>query len=164
MATYSASSDAWARLGRLLRMRRAALDPRYSKRSVFCEATGLNYKLVADIETAQRTNFDPETLARFEVAYRWETGSIEQVLQGGDPVPVRPQGTEAHAPPPSPHPDFVRGDPLFEYIWSYPGDDASPLELRTAIMAVRELRQARASAAGGGGGGGVMPLRQADTG
>lgn len=82
--------DDWRKLARLLRARRAQLDARYSKRSVFCEETGLNYKLVSDVEGAPetRTTFAPETFALFERAYHWAPGSIESVLGGGDPAEV----------------------------------------------------------------------------
>ena len=82
--------DAWRRLARLLRSRRAHLDPRFSKRNVFCESTGLNYKLVQDIEGAPttRTSFSDEAFALFESAYRWAPGSIAQVLSGGEPTEV----------------------------------------------------------------------------
>lgn len=90
MTAYSV--QAWKNLARSLRSRRARIDPRFSKRTTFCEATGLHYKLVQDIENAPetRTNFTDETFALIEDAYRLVEGSARRTLSGGplEPLPT----------------------------------------------------------------------------
>ena len=89
----SGTTDRWQRLGALLIQRRTALSPRFHNRGAFCEATGLKYRLVYDIEEARRTNFGTSTLAAIEAAYQLAPGTIARVLSGGDlditPAPRR---------------------------------------------------------------------------
>lgn len=88
MSEYAA--ERWAELARLLRSRRPRIDPKFKNRGTFCDATGLNYKLVQDIEGAPetRTNFSEESFSLIEGAYRWKPGSIQRVLSGGDPIEI----------------------------------------------------------------------------
>lgn len=79
---------AWQRLADLLVMRRVELDPRYRNRRTFCEEKQLDYRVISDIESARRTNFSQPMLTAIEVAYGWASGSIQRVLDGGDPTPV----------------------------------------------------------------------------
>ena len=81
--------DRWQLLGPLLIQRRTALDPRYHNRTTFAEVTGLNYRVVYDIEEARRTNFGGSILAAIEAAYRLEPGSIARFLTGA-PLDVQP--------------------------------------------------------------------------
>lgn len=74
----------WRRLGRLLEEQRGRIEPNAKK---FAARTGLNYRLIYDIEHAARTNYRPAKLAEVEHAYQWEPGSIQRVLDGGDPTP-----------------------------------------------------------------------------
>lgn len=89
MSEYPA--EAWERLSRSLRSRRARVDSRYKNRTTFCTETGLHYKLVQDIEGAPdtRTNFTDESFALVEAAYRLADGSIRRSLAGGtlEPAP-----------------------------------------------------------------------------
>ncbi|MFB4265396.1 hypothetical protein [Nonomuraea sp. GTA35] len=97
--------EAWSRVARLLRSRRANIG--YSRRTAFCAATELNYKLVADIEGAPdtRTNFSDEYFALLEAGYRLKEGAIREALEGGtlaaqpeisaEPVTVEPAPAEA---------------------------------------------------------------------
>lgn len=82
-------------------MRRAQLDPRYAVRRAFAEHVGLNHGLIRDIETAVRDNYRPSTLAAIESAYQWESGSIQRVLAGQEPIPLesagRPEATSTQA-------------------------------------------------------------------
>ena len=76
------------RLGDLLIRRRVELDPRFRNRAEFQRATGIDYRLIQDLETGamNRQKYAPSTIALFEHAYRWEPGSFMRVLAGGDPV------------------------------------------------------------------------------
>ncbi|MBA9006016.1 hypothetical protein [Thermomonospora cellulosilytica] len=153
MAATSIPQGDWQRLGDLLISRRVELG--YQERSAWCKATGLNYKTVTDIELAKRSNFGPQMLAKIELAYQWEPGSIKRVLQGGPPVPRRTEERDADR-----YPEGVGGDPFLEYIWDYP--EASDLERRTAVRAVQELRRAALDAAREALETGVIRLRQAE--
>lgn len=78
--------DAWERLGRSLTRRRVELDPSYANRAEFLRATGLNKKFIERLETASPANYRDATLAKAELAYRWEEGSIRGVLEGREPA------------------------------------------------------------------------------
>lgn len=96
----AAARPKWERLGRLLETRRAQLDPRYRVRKIFVSESGLNYGLIRDIETAARDNYKDPTISAIELAYRWQEGSIKQVLAGGDPVPLDTARSPAGTLPP----------------------------------------------------------------
>ena len=97
-------AERWQGLGALLIQRRTALSPRYHNRRVFSEATGLNYRVIYDIEEARRTNFGHSTLAAIEAAYKLEPGAISRYLDGGELEPQR--GERAGAAPLSVVPDL----------------------------------------------------------
>lgn len=86
--------EAWERLARLLKSRRVHISTAYRNRTTFCQETGLNYKLVSDIENAPdtRTNFGDESFALLEGAYQLAEGSIRRTLEGGS-LRGRPQST-----------------------------------------------------------------------
>lgn len=84
----TAPLSAWQRLGDLLVARRIELNPRWRNRTRFADEVGIHWRLLFDIERAKRQTFPAETLMAIEVAYKWQYGSIEKVLAGGDPVPV----------------------------------------------------------------------------
>lgn len=73
----------WRRLAKLLADQRGRIEPNARK---FADQSGLNYRLVWDLENAARTNYRPATLTSVEDAYGWEHGSIRLVLDGGEPV------------------------------------------------------------------------------
>lgn len=77
----------WQRLADLLVSRRTQLG--YRQRNQFAKAHGLKHdRLLFDLENAKRTNFEQGTLAQFEQLYQWAPGSIQAVLDGGDPTPA----------------------------------------------------------------------------
>jgi hypothetical protein len=84
----SAGSAARERLGSLLKQRRVELGIQYKNRSLFAAETGLNYRLLQDIENAARDNFEDVTLLAVDRAYQWQAGSSARVLAGGDPEPM----------------------------------------------------------------------------
>lgn len=91
-------ADPWERLGALLRVRRGQIDVKFLNRKAFATETGLDYRVVYDLESHRRENFTKETLAAAEVAYRWREGSIAAVLSGGDAMPLPlPDAVEAKA-------------------------------------------------------------------
>lgn len=84
------SNENWERLGRLLSEQRGRIE---SNARAFADQTGLNYRLVWDLENARRTNYRVAKLAEVEKAYRWGPGSIKRVLDGGNPTPIGEDGS-----------------------------------------------------------------------
>ena len=121
--TVSRDSAAWERLGAMLIQRRTAVDPRYHSRGAFCEASGLKYRLVYDVEEAKRTNFGSSTLAAIEVAYHLDPGAITRYLGGGELIHaangnrVPPQ---AYIPIPEGGPDEIGADE--RQVWAEVAD------------------------------------------
>lgn len=92
--------DARQRLGRLLIRRRLELG--YQNQTSLARATGLNLRLIRDVETAAsyRPRQRARTKAEIEDAYRLEPGSVDAVLAGGSLTPLDPA--------PDPAADLVR--------------------------------------------------------
>ena len=84
--SLSGDKAARKRLGKLLVQARFEMNPDWRNRRLFAEAQEINYRLVQDIETAARPNFDDTTKMFIETKYGWALGSIDRVLEGGDPV------------------------------------------------------------------------------
>lgn len=84
------ADDHWTRLGALLVRRRVELDRRFRNRSVFSRERDIEYHIVSDIERARRTNFEPQTIALLEHAYKLPMGAIDRVLAGGELEPAEP--------------------------------------------------------------------------
>ena len=123
----TAPHSSWQRLGDLLVARRIELNPRWRNRTRFAEEAGLHWRLLFDIERAKRTTFPAETLMAIEVAYRWQYGSIEKVLGGGDPLPLA-----AEPDPEEPH----YGDPRLQSIMNF---EDVPLGLK--IFLVEQVKE-----------------------
>lgn len=99
LVTDTEHLDNWKRLAELLEQRRVALG--YPKRQPFAKAHGLSHdRTLSDLENARRTNYDSATLAQVEQIYRWVSGSIAAVLQGGAPV-VLPESVGPNSDDPS---------------------------------------------------------------
>lgn len=90
MTTSTGDTGAWQRLGTALKQRRVTLDQRFRSRKAFAEATGLDYRLIYDIEESRRTNFSVATLTAIEVSYQLTPGAISRFLGGGDLLPEQP--------------------------------------------------------------------------
>lgn len=131
MPVFRSDAAARRRLGTLLVRRRVELDPRWKNRALFARETGINLRLVQDIENGamNRKRFDESTKALFEVNYRWAPGSFDAVLSGGDPVP----SGDGHEPGPDLGPDIV------QRLW---GDiEHSPAHVR-ALWGLRNVPEA----------------------
>ena len=140
--------DAWVRLGKALERRRGQLGYGFRRRGEFADGTGLSSKTLARIEHAWRDAYPDDTIALIEVIYRWQPGSAEAVLRGGEPVPAEAAATE-RPPPPADAPELVRrlwwseidvnGEPMLaaQIIWNspahYSGDEEAKLRLIQAI-------------------------------
>lgn len=73
----------WHRLARFVVNRRVQLGYRHQKD--FAEASGIKIRTLNNIENARRTGYAADTLAMLEQALGWEPGSVDTVLEGGDP-------------------------------------------------------------------------------
>ncbi len=51
----------------------------------FIRSSGLGRSTIYDLRAGTRTSYESDTLARLEAALRWNPGSVERVLRGGDP-------------------------------------------------------------------------------
>ena len=83
--SLSGDKAARKRLGKLLVQARFEMNPDWRNRRLFAEAQEINYRLVQDIETAARPNFDDTTKMFIETKYGWALGSIDRVLEGRRP-------------------------------------------------------------------------------
>ena len=125
-------SPEWIRLGELLTIRRAELDPAWFDRGVFAVARGINLKLAQDIEKNARENFTPLTLRDvIAPAYGVTFTSIEAVLnEDGDLEPL--PGTPAHKPPRSLR--LERQDtPALSAVPPLPGDEQEEKAIQAVL-------------------------------
>jgi hypothetical protein len=74
----------WQRLGKLVIARRINLG--YRRREDLAAAVdGISMRTLGDIETGKRDRYHPNTIGSLENALRWKPGSVDTVLEGGDP-------------------------------------------------------------------------------
>ena len=87
----TAGSD-WDHLGEALTERRVQIEPRYKNLRLFARETGLNWRLLFDIEHHKRETFEPETLMAIASAYRVTYRSVRDFRAGGElePLPSAP--------------------------------------------------------------------------
>lgn len=100
----SPPDDNWTRVGDALAARRPQLDPSFENRATFAKATGVDYRVLFDIETHKRTNFGTKTITRIEQAYGLPDGAIEAALDDPGfvdfsrlPIPRQRQGAPSAA-------------------------------------------------------------------
>lgn len=146
----------WERAGKLLVQRRTDMDPRYRNRRLFAEERGVNWRLLHDIERAKRTNFEPETLAAIESAYRLSPGNIERMLAGAglEPLPdaapaamARDSAVPGHGGDP-PGAQVFPGSLADARTWDALAKDGHPPDERLVIM--RRIWRAEAAAENAG--------------
>lgn len=88
MDTYS--SEAWQRLGRMLERRRGELGYGFRQRGRFVEERGgqmISVKTISRLENGERDSYPESTVGTVEALYQWSPGSVESVLNGGEPNP-----------------------------------------------------------------------------
>ncbi len=86
----------WHRLGQYVTARRVALG--YRRREDLTAAVeGVGQRTLGSIETGEKGGYHRSTLATLERALRWAPGSIQAVLDGGEPteLPGAAQATGA---------------------------------------------------------------------
>lgn len=83
--------EAWQRLGRALERRRGELGYGFRQRGRFVRersAGMISVKTISRLEKAERNSYPESTIGAVEVMYQWAPGSIDSVLQGGEPDPL----------------------------------------------------------------------------
>ncbi|MET0419572.1 MAG: hypothetical protein ABW022_26455 [Actinoplanes sp.] len=84
----------WHRLGQHVTARRIELG--YRRREDLTTAfEGISQRTLGDIESGRREGYHRNTLATLEHALQWAPGSMNAILDGGEPVTQAPAG----APP-----------------------------------------------------------------
>lgn len=73
----------WERLGSRVVDRRVALGMR--TREALADTSGLSSRLLGDIEKGRRESYSPGTFAVLEQALQWTSGSVSEILRGGEP-------------------------------------------------------------------------------
>lgn len=87
----------WSRLADYVVSRRREIG--YGRQVDLVSGSALGMRTLSSIETGERTQYNRSTLAALEQALDWEPGSIQAVLDGGEPTP-----TEDRAPEPDDYP------------------------------------------------------------
>ncbi|MER6331828.1 helix-turn-helix transcriptional regulator [Streptomyces sp. NPDC001034] len=83
MAGVTQDPEAWARLGAKIRERREAMG--LSRRQL-SEAAGVSEKSIQTAEEGRMPRARwPQSLRLIENSLRWEAGSVERILEGGEP-------------------------------------------------------------------------------
>ena len=88
---------AWESLAEHILNRRIQLG--YYKRPAFAEASGISLRTLSDLENARRENYDRNTVAAIEHTLRWAPGSINAILEGGEPTDATADPTPPSAAP-----------------------------------------------------------------
>jgi transcriptional regulator with XRE-family HTH domain len=73
----------WQRLGEMIVERRLALDWTQQKLSL---AAGVSAQVISDLENGRRADYQVPTLVKVQQALGWQVGSIQDVLDGGQPT------------------------------------------------------------------------------
>lgn len=73
----------WDHLGQLIVARRLQLG--FKTRIAFAEALGISPRTLGDLETGRKDRYEASTFAKVENVLQWRTGSIQRILNGGDP-------------------------------------------------------------------------------
>lgn len=88
--------DGWRKVGGYVRAERKR---RRQTQPEFAADVGISPRLLTDLETAARDNYDDGTIAVVEDLLGWEPGSLARVVAGAAPRPRRvdPQLARLHA-------------------------------------------------------------------
>lgn len=72
----------WKELGRLLRLCRGDLDPRYRDRSALSRSAGINDRMLGDLENGRRQAYKDTSLRVVSSAYGLQPDAIELYMSG----------------------------------------------------------------------------------
>lgn len=129
-------------LGAALKARRVELDPAYKNRALFAQHTGLNYRLIGDIEQARRDVYRGTTMQAIERAYRLKPGSIQRHLDHGQPL--SPDAPEITRPETALTAEEL-ADPVVRTILNVPDDPRRPLRPEERVAKAKEAHHLIAS-------------------
>jgi transcriptional regulator with XRE-family HTH domain len=76
----------WTRLGLIIKHRRRQLGYGAGRRKEFAEAALLSDRTLARLESGERLAARSGTKKRLEAALGWESGSVDNVVAGGEPA------------------------------------------------------------------------------
>lgn len=88
------SEDGWKHLGNRVVERRVELGMETT--TALSEATGLSTRILGDLENGRKASYRQATLLKVLSALGWANGSIEEILEGRDPIPEM-TATVAHS-------------------------------------------------------------------
>lgn len=74
----------WVRLGDAIVVRRVKLG--LTSREALAKHSGMSPRILSYLEHGDRDSYDPSTFARLEAALEWAPGSVQAVLDGGQPT------------------------------------------------------------------------------
>ena len=106
MDTYP--SEAWERLGRMLERRRGELGYGFRQRARFVQERGarmISVKTISRLENGERDSYPESTVGTVEAIYGWSPGSVESVLNGGEPTSIQPATPASASRDPLTNPD-----------------------------------------------------------
>lgn len=105
------------RLGSHVRSRRLMLD--YKRAKDLADAMGITPRVLYDIEGGKR-RVGQQTYSNLELTLRWNVGSVDATLRGGEPTPLNPQSREEAAD------EMSRGDSHIAYDFRVADNSAAP--------------------------------------
>lgn len=79
----------WQRLAQAIVERRVGLG--FDTRSGFAQHSKLSLRVLADLESASRENYDSATIARLEKSLKWPDGRVRNILAGVEDPEASPQ-------------------------------------------------------------------------
>lgn len=74
----------WTELGSRVRRER---KKRRQTQAAFAQDAGISPRTLRSIETGEWTHYSQDTLHAIEIAMRWQTGSVDRVIEGRRPIP-----------------------------------------------------------------------------
>jgi hypothetical protein len=111
LSVVNTKTGDWQRLGRYAKERREQL--RLTQHGVTVRG-GPSVATVRNIEAAAAERYRGSTFTQLEDALGWERGSVDAILDGGDPTLLPASHTAADEPQPAPLPRKTLADVLVE--------------------------------------------------
>src|SRR5712664_2771440 len=110
--------EAWERLARATRRRRKELD---LSQPGLDAAGGPSTSVISKIERAKSDSYEERVLIRLEDALGWRRGSVQAILEGGEPTLVDTASgagpRETGFPLPSDLTEIIDANPDLEQVW-----------------------------------------------
>lgn len=97
------SDGQWTRLAGHVVARRKELG--YDRQVDLVHVSALGMRTLSSIEAGERTQYNRSTLAALEQALDWQSGSVQRILDGNEPIPTD-SGVPAEPDPTEPR-DYV---------------------------------------------------------